>query len=120
MTPFPTPELDRILQERNLQQERERLSLLEKTREWLDLHATEYEIDRAYLFGSITRSGKFHPRSDVDIAVESISSEHHFIAISKLTEYLERDVDIILLKNCHFAHRIREEGLLWTRENSLS
>ncbi len=37
--------------------------------------------------------------------------------ISILSYYLGREVDIILLKNCHFAHRIREEGILWTTNN---
>jgi hypothetical protein len=53
----------------------------------------------------------------VDIAVENINPELHFDAISILSYYLGREVDIILLKNCHFAHRIREEGILWTTDN---
>ncbi|MDB9389606.1 nucleotidyltransferase family protein [Microcystis aeruginosa] len=117
MSAFPTPELDKILRERDIQREQERQTLLTKTQQWLDENAVEYGINRAYIFGSVTRSYKFHPGSDVDIAVENINPELHFDAISILSSYLGREVDIILLKNCHFAHRIREQGILWTSKN---
>jgi predicted nucleotidyltransferase len=117
MSAFPTPELDKILKERDIQREQERQTLLAKTQHWLDENGVEYGIDRAYIFGSVTRPYKFHPGSDVDIAVENINPELHFNAISILAEYLGREVDIILLKNCHFAHRIREQGILWTAKN---
>jgi len=117
MSAFPTPELDKILRERDIQREQERQTLLTKTQQWLDENAVEYGINRAYIFGSVTRSYKFHPGSDVDIAVENINPALHFEAISILSYYLGREVDIILLKNCHFAHRIREQGILWTSKN---
>ncbi|MGV2387489.1 MAG: nucleotidyltransferase domain-containing protein [Microcystis novacekii Mn_MB_F_20050700_S1] len=117
MSAFPTPELDKILRERDIQREQERQTLLTKTQQWLDENAVEYGINRAYIFGTVTRSYKFHPGSDVDIAVENINPELHFDAISILSSYLGREVDIILLKNCHFAHRIREQGILWTSKN---
>ena len=117
MSAFPTPELDKILRERDIQREQERQTLLTKTQQWLDENAVEYGINRAYIFGSVTRSYKFHPGSDVDIAVENINPELHFDAISILSSYLGREVDIILLKNCRFAHRIREQGILWTSKN---
>jgi len=117
MSAFPTPELDKILRERDIQREQERQTLLTKTQQWLDENAVEYGINRAYIFGSVTRSYKFHPGSDVDIAVENINPELHFDAISILSSYLGREVDIILQKNCHFAHRIREQGILWTSKN---
>jgi predicted nucleotidyltransferase len=117
MSAFPTPELDRIIAARDKQREEERQTLLAKTQQWLDENGVEYGIDRAYIFGSVTRPYKFHPDSDVDIAVENIDPKQHFDAISILAYYLGREVDIILLKNCHFAHRIREEGILWMRES---
>jgi uncharacterized protein len=117
MGKFSTTELDKILDERTRKWERERVSLLEKTGQWLERHAAAYGIDRAYLFGSITRPHRFHPNSDIDIAVETIDPESHFLAISFLAEDLGREVDVILLKHCHFAPQIQKEGILWTREN---
>ena len=117
MSAFPTPELDKILKEKDIQGEQERQTLLAKTQQWLPENSVKYGINRAYIFGSLTRPYKFHPGSDVDIAVENINPELHFDAISILSYYLGREVDIILLKNCHFAHRIREEGILWTTNN---
>lgn len=87
MSAFPTPELDKILKERDIQRERERQTLLTKTQQLLDENAVEYGINRAYIFGSVTRPYRFHLGSDVDIAVENINPELHFDAISILAEY---------------------------------
>ncbi|MDV2999559.1 MAG: hypothetical protein N5P05_001165 [Chroococcopsis gigantea SAG 12.99] len=117
MNKFNTTELDRILQEQDWKRETHRLALIAKTLRWLDDNTLEYGIERAYLFGSITRPHQFYPRSDVDLAVESIDSNLHFLAISLLSEHLEREVDIIKLGNCHFGSQIREKGILWTPKN---
>ena len=77
----------------------------------------EYGIETAYIFGSATRPYKFHQNSDVDLGVEEIDPIAHFSAISLLSAYLEREVDIIRLDSCHFAHRIRSTGILWKRIN---
>jgi hypothetical protein len=37
--------------------------------------------------------------------------------IADLSMVLLHNVDIVDLRHCHFAHRIREQGLLWTRHN---
>lgn len=31
-----------------------------------------------------------------------------------------RDVDVILLKQCHFADKIRKTGVLWTNKDDVS
>ncbi|MDJ0558109.1 MAG: nucleotidyltransferase domain-containing protein [Microcystis sp. M53599_WE4] len=82
MSAFPTPELDKILKEKDIQGEQERQTLLAKTQQWLHENAVKYGINRAYIFGSLTRPYKFHPGSDVDIAVENINPELHFDAIA--------------------------------------
>lgn len=53
----------------------------------------------------------------MDLAVEEIDPIAHFSAISLLSAYLEREVDIIKLDSCYFAHRIRSTGILWKKTN---
>jgi predicted nucleotidyltransferase len=40
----------------------------------------EFGARRVYLFGSLAREGRFHERSDVDLAVEGIAPERFFKA----------------------------------------
>ncbi len=112
---FSSEKLDKIISDRRLKLEDERQVILNKIKEWLDKYASDYGIGKAYIFGSVTYPNKFHQNSDVDLAVEEINTEKHFLAISLLSTYLEREVDIIKLNQCHFAHRILENGILWMK-----
>ncbi|MEL4894567.1 nucleotidyltransferase family protein [Crocosphaera sp. Alani8] len=112
---FSSEKLDKIISDRRLKLEEERQITLKKTKEWLDKNGSEYGIKTAYIFGSVTHPNKFNQDSDVDVAVEEINLEKHFLAISFLATYLEREVDIIRLNQCHFAERIRQKGILWMK-----
>ncbi|MBR8826538.1 MAG: nucleotidyltransferase domain-containing protein [Gomphosphaeria aponina SAG 52.96 = DSM 107014] len=115
---FRTTKLDQAMSDRRLKLENERQMLLNKTIQWLDEYGEKYGINRAYIFGSVTRTGKFHEQSDIDVAVEQINSEDFFSVIGLVAEALGREVDIIMLDKCHFAERIRERGILWTKIHS--
>jgi uncharacterized protein len=114
-TPFSTSRLDQILGDRDLQVEKERQQLLNKTLNWLDKFGPQYGIQKAYIFGSLIQSKRFNPQSDIDIAVEQINPDDFFSVISLISEATEREVDVIELNKCHFANRIRQSGILWTR-----
>ncbi|MFM6190665.1 MAG: nucleotidyltransferase family protein [Planktothrix sp.] len=114
-TPFNTAKLDEILSNKRFRLEKERQFLLNKTLEWLEEFGAKYGIEQAYIFGSVTESNRFHDQSDIDVAVEQINPEYFFSAISFLSEHLARDVDLIRLNQCHFANRIRQQGILWTK-----
>lgn len=115
MEPYLTSTLDQIILERSLQLEQERQILLEKTQQWLEEFASVYGINKVYIFGSVTRPKKFNQNSDIDLAVEEINAQDYFLVISLLSAYLGREVDLIKLENCHFAERIRQTGILWTK-----
>ncbi len=40
--------------------------------------SSQASVRRAYLFGSVTRPGAFHPQSDIDIAVEGATPQEYF------------------------------------------
>lgn len=111
---YPTPLLDRLHAQHRHQQEQKRLTTLAKTRDWLADNAQHYGIQQAYLIGSLIRPNQFTSRSDVDLAVEEIAPHLFFQAMADLSEWLERDVDIIVLSHCPFAGRLRQQGIPWT------
>lgn len=110
---FSTARLDQILGNQLLQIEQERQSLLKKTLTWLDNSGSQYGIQKAYIFGSITQHGRFNQQSDIDIAVDNINSDDFFAVISFISETTGRDVDVIEISKCHFAEQIRRTGILW-------
>ncbi len=112
---FDTSILDAALTQRRAQNEQERQALLARVLHLLDELGPGYGIHRAYVFGSLTRPGRFRPDSDVDIAVEQIDPTRFFEAMSELWNSLGREVDLVELDKCHFAQRIREVGILWEK-----
>lgn len=69
---------------------------------------------RVIVFGSLIHPGKFHERSDIDLALEH---EPEFTNLYRLTgelmERLGRPVDIIDLSRSRLAEKIRREGEVW-------
>ncbi|RME41336.1 MAG: nucleotidyltransferase domain-containing protein [Caldilineae bacterium] len=115
--PFDTSLRDAALARRRAELERMRKTLLKETQRALESLGPRYGIRRAYIFGSLVAPGRFGPLSDVDIAVEQIDPRQLTEAIGEFSMQLGRRVDLIELEKCHFAHRIREKGLLWTPAN---
>lgn len=110
---FDTSVLDVALAHRRVNAERERQALLTKVLHLLDKLALHYSINEAYVFGSLTIPGRFGPNSDVDVAVEQINETQFFEAMSKFSTELGYDVDLVELDKCHFADKIRREGIKW-------
>jgi uncharacterized protein len=115
--PFDTSLLDQVLAERQQQHEQTRQQVLQQVLDWLHSFGDRYGIESAYLFGSVTQPRRFHENSDVDLGVENIDPVRQIEAIADLSLALLRDVDIVDLRHCHFAHRIREQGQRWTRSS---
>ena len=69
------------------------------------------------MIGSLMEPYKFFSDSDVDIAVEGLRDADYFRLMSRLSAFVERDVDLIELEKCEFADRIRKCGLRWKRQN---
>jgi predicted nucleotidyltransferase len=115
--PYDTSLLDKAIAEKRARWERERRIVLARVLRWLDEHSADFDLREAYVFGSVAGAGRFDDRSDVDVAVEQISAEGFFDLMAALSSELDRDVDLVELTKCHFAHRIRQEGVRWTKKN---
>jgi predicted nucleotidyltransferase len=73
---------------------------------------------RVFVYGSITRAGKFTGESDIDIALESEPlGMTVYQLISLLGEEMGRRVDVALLDECRFKDKIMREGELWTPQD---
>jgi hypothetical protein len=114
---FDTSIVDQARCKKRAQMERERQATLSQLFYLLDKHSAELNISEAYVFGSITRPGRFRDESDVDVAVERINAESFFRTMSVFSTVLGRAVDLVELSKCHFAQQIRERGIRWTKKS---
>lgn len=112
---FNTDLLDRAIAKRRHNQEQQRQKILAQVVNWLETVGSQQGIERAYIFGSLTRPGDFTEASDVDIAISGELPAEFCTLMSLLSTTLGREVDLIHLEKCHFSERIRDRGILWTK-----
>lgn len=115
--PYDTSVLDRALSQRQAQWEADRQQTLAHCLELLDELSVQFDLHTVYLFGSLVQSGRFTDVSDIDMAVESLPITQHDALAGRLSARLGREVDLLHLPDCHFAAKIRREGLQWTRHD---
>lgn len=116
MVPFETNLLDAALACRREDNEAQRLAAIKQAIHRLETEGEQYGIHEAYLFGSVTCPYQFTRNSDVNAAVEQFNPEDFFVAMATLSETLKRDVDLVDLSKYHFAHRIRQQEMVWRRK----
>jgi predicted nucleotidyltransferase len=114
---FDTSVLDQALKDRRTRWEQQRQAVLTHLMRWLDDHGRSFGLKQLYVFGSLAQPGRFHDGSDVDVAVLELPDEQFFKFMAALSVELGFDVDLIELDKCHFAGKIRQEGILWTPSN---
>lgn len=74
----------------------ERDRLIEKAREAAAMLKESYGATRVILFGSLAHGAWFHPRSDVDLAVEGIAPETFYRAWTAVEHVIaDRPVDMV-------------------------
>jgi predicted nucleotidyltransferase len=75
--------------------------------------APAHEVKEAYIFGSLAQPSRFNDHSDIDVAVV-MPSDRFFDLAAELSRVLHTDIDLIPMERCHFAGKIRREGIRWT------
>ncbi|MEM9807722.1 MAG: nucleotidyltransferase domain-containing protein [Cyanobacteria bacterium P01_D01_bin.56] len=111
---FPTPLLDARLAREKEQNEADRQRLLKSALAWLRTNSITYDITQGYVFGSVTEPRHFTCTSDIDIAVETWDMGNICGFMGYLSLHLNRDVDVVPLDQCHFAEKIRRQGMPWS------
>lgn len=109
--------LDRYLNKIEQRKEEKRLELLQKILEGLNRISKEISFKKAYIFGSILKKKKFYYDSDVDIAVEGLNNENFFTFMSRISDLLGREVDVIQIETHRLKNKIIKEGLLWKKKD---
>jgi len=112
---FKTTLLDRALRQKRRDNERKRREAIEQAMRLLSKLSAQYAIERAFLFGSVARPGRFRERSDVDIAVFGLSDEKYFAFMGELSRQLSRDVDVIQMEKHYLKDRIRGPKIVWKK-----
>jgi predicted nucleotidyltransferase len=112
---FSTAVLDRAILGQRREREKLRRVTLKSLKRLLPPLAQRYGIERVYLFGSLLKPGRFHVRSDVDIAVYGLTNEFYFAFMGHLSRTIKRDVDVIQLEGYDGTRILRESRLIWKR-----
>lgn len=110
---FDTSVLDEALAEQRRQWEARRQARLAEVIRQLEVLGSAHGVTEAYVFGSLAQPGRFTDHSDIDIAV-TMPKDRFFDLAAELSRALHTDVDLIPLERCHFADKIRREGIRWT------
>lgn len=71
-------------------------------------------VKRVYLFGSVTCAGAFHSNSDIDVAVEGVTTSDYFVLWRDLEEAVsDWMIDLRELnETSYFSQRVRRQGEL--------
>lgn len=115
MACFSTQILDRGLNRRRAERERERQQWLVRIEGALEQLAMEITFKEAYLFGSVAQPYRFQDGSDIDIGVAGLNPDDLLRAMAFLSRYLEREVDVIPLEGHRLAEKIKREGKRWRK-----
>jgi predicted nucleotidyltransferase len=68
-------------------------------------------VRRIWLFGSAAKQRPLDWRSDLDFAVEGLSSDDHYRAWSELDQLMKMPVDLVLMEEADMA--LKDEILRW-------
>jgi uncharacterized protein len=102
-------------QKRREQLEKKREHAWQVARAGAALLKAEFGVERVVVFGSLTVSGLFHHRSDVDLAVWGVAPDEYFRAVGQL-QALDADVSIDLVEfetaSPRLQKKIEHEGML--------
>ena len=75
----------------------ERLEAYNIAKECAQLLKNRFNVDKVYLFGSVTGDGIWHDRSDIDIAVEGLPDANYWQALNAVYELLPGGLELDLL-----------------------
>ena len=112
--PYDTSVLDRAIAERRAEWEARRKTTLERVMAALDAVAPQFGVEEAYVFGSLAKAGRYHEKSDIDVAVCWPGQGSFFDLAAEVSRRLGQDIDILPLDKIPFADKIRREGIKWT------
>jgi predicted nucleotidyltransferase len=86
------------LAEKEAQRQRQAAHLREIARACAQRLVEDFGASRVYLFGSLMQENLVHDRSDIDLAVEGLTGERYFEALSDIWGLLPQGVELDLVR----------------------
>ena len=90
---------EKRLTERAVVLEQERNRILSNLPDIMQSFIKEFDVKKIYLFGSLIK-GNFDHQSDIDVAIEGLSSPLYLKALVFLSDYLKREINLVPLETC--------------------
>lgn len=121
-TPVEIAHVRRFLLNREEKRQRtkelERQQVLAQLKEALEAVAPLFPVERVYLYGS-TLTGRWHPDSDLDLAVEGDLPPGDFFRLwVELDKRLEQEIDLREIAKLPFREKVQRTGVvLYERKN---
>lgn len=107
---FNTDVLDRTLEIRRRQKNRERIVLIDQVASALRVCREKYGVREAFIVGSLLLTHRWDHKSDVDVAISGASER--VLDVMKVVEgAVERAVDVIDLDLHMSADHFRQKGM---------
>lgn len=106
--------LDEYKKRKRQKNEALRKEIISKTIDALSKLSELVYFKDAYIFGSILKP-YFSEDSDIDIAFEELKDKDFFKAMTFISRYIERDVDVIQLEGHRLRDKITKEGIKWRK-----
>lgn len=119
MKGFSTRILDDAVRRRRRLGEESRRAYLKKVFSALDELSRDIPFDKAYVFGSLMKPGKFGGESDIDIGFLGLKDEDCIGAMARLSRALGHEVDVVQMEGHRFEAAIKG-GIEWKRGRSPS
>lgn len=86
------------LAEKEAQRQMQAAHLREVARACAQRLVEDFGASKVYLFGSLKQENLVHNRSDIDLAVEGLSAERYFEALSEMWALLPQGVELDLVR----------------------
>lgn len=99
-----------VLEKKRKKRERERKKVLQEIKGVLRELLGYFE--KAYIFGSITKPYRWNEWSDIDVGLFGLSNKDWFSVFCKLSERVEREIDVLHLEGHRLRKKVMEEGVL--------
>ena len=113
---FSTSVLDRVKQREKQARETRRKDVLSSL--MTALEGSPIPVGEALIFGSLVVPYKFDTRSDIDVAVHTMSPRDYLTLKTFLENKIGREFDLVEIESCRFGDSIRKKGVLWTSRHS--
>lgn len=110
MSAFDTSIRDRALKKQRERLEQERRNLIDVVCETLRKNQKKYNIQTAYIVGSLLQPHRWYPFSDVDVALIGCS-QHTLSLMKELEDATGKDVNVIELDRHPFPELCKKKGM---------